>query len=122
MSEAAPNTGGQSVSRQTFEKDVVFRACADPAFRHQLLADPRAAIQAAYGLELPPDIEIHVLEETPSRFYLVLPAVSEELTDEQLAGVAGGTGMQGALATTGSVTALDDLIADRMSAAALRMR
>ncbi len=36
------------------------------------------------------DVDIHVLEETPSKFYLVLPVEKVELTDEQLDAVAGG--------------------------------
>jgi len=82
----------QSLSRADFEREVILRAAADQAFRQQLVADPRAAIQAAYGVEIPPDVEIQVLEETPSKFYLVLPVPGDELTDEQLAGVAGGVG------------------------------
>jgi hypothetical protein len=83
----------QSLSRQDFEKDVILRAAAEPAFRQKLLADPKAALQATYGVELPPDLEISVLEETPSKFYLVLPAQTRGLTDEELAAVAGGTTM-----------------------------
>lgn len=83
---------GASSSRQEFERDVIARARADAAFRAELLADPRAAIKKAYGVHLPPAIDLRVVEETPSVFYLVLPLQGEELTDEQLAAVAGGTG------------------------------
>jgi hypothetical protein len=82
-----------STSRQDFEKEVIRRAATDADFRHRLLADPRATLEATYAMELPHGIELQVLEETPSKFYLVLPVVANELTDEQLAGVAGGTGM-----------------------------
>jgi len=82
----------RSLSRQEFEKDVILRARADPAFKQQLLADPKAAIRAAYGVDMPQEVELQVLQETPSKFYLVLPFELEELTDEQLAAVAGGVG------------------------------
>ena len=91
MMEKTPATAAPS--RQDFERDVITRAGADPAFRAELLADPRAAIKKAYGVELPPSLELRVVEETPSVFYLVLPLQSEELTDEQLAAVAGGAGI-----------------------------
>lgn len=91
----APNESKdpRSLSRQDFEKDVIRRAQADSAFKAQLLADPKAAIKAAYGMDLPPGVELQVFQETPSRFYLILPVEAEELTDEQLAAVAGGVGV-----------------------------
>ena len=89
MSEST-SADGRSLSRQEFEKEVLLRAHSDPAFRQQLLADPRAALQATFGLEMPPETEIQVLEETPSRFYIVLPSETAELSDEEVARVAGG--------------------------------
>jgi hypothetical protein len=86
---------GASSSRQEFERDIIARAGADAAFRAELLADPRAAIKKAYGVDLPPSLELRVVQETPSVFYLVLPLHGEELTDEQLAAVAGGAGVAG---------------------------
>ena len=103
-----------STSRQDFERDVFLRARTDPEFKKALLADARTALQNTYGMEIPADLEIQVLEETPSRFYLVLPAALDELTDEQLAAVAGGVGSQTA-ASAG-------LFSDRNLASALRMR
>jgi hypothetical protein len=89
MTETTPQTDVLS-SRQAFERDVLARASADAAFRAALLTDTRAAIKNAYDLELPPSIDLRVVEETPSTFYLVLPAQTAVLTDEQLAAVAGG--------------------------------
>jgi hypothetical protein len=91
MMEKAPATAAPS--RQDFEREVITRAGTDPAFRAELLADPRAAVKKTYGVDLPPSIELRVVEETPSVFYLVLPLKSAELTDEQLAAVAGGSGL-----------------------------
>ena len=79
-----------SVSRAEFEKIVATKAQADAAFRARLVADPKAALKQDFGVELPEEIEFHVFQETPSRFCLVLPPVSRELTDEELAQVAGG--------------------------------
>jgi hypothetical protein len=82
----------RSLSRQEFEKDVILRARKDPAFKQQLLVDPKGAMRATYGVDTPREVELQVLQETPSKFYLVLPFEPEELTDEQLAAVAGGVG------------------------------
>jgi hypothetical protein len=80
------------MSRQDFEREVALRARADPAFKAALLADARTTLQQVYGVEMLPDVDLQVLEETPTKLYLVLPFESEELTDEELAGVAGGFG------------------------------
>lgn len=77
-------------SREAFEQDVRIKAASDPGFRSRLLADPRGAIKEAYGVDLPDAIELRVVEETPTTFYLVLPGKTDELTDEQLAQAAGG--------------------------------
>jgi hypothetical protein len=88
----ASSQSGRLVSREEFEQEVLQRARRDRGFRDQLLASPTDALKATFGLELPPGVEIQVLQETISRFYLVLPVNVEELTDEQLAAVAGGGG------------------------------
>lgn len=72
---------------------VIARAGADSTFRRQLPADPKGTLQVAYGLELPPDCDMQVLEQTPSKFYLVLPVQTDQLTDEQLDAVAGRVGL-----------------------------
>ena len=52
---------------------------------------------AEKGLEIPTDIQINVVKETPNTYYLVLPAVETlqagvgSLTDAQLEAVAGGS-------------------------------
>lgn len=81
-------------SRADFERLVIARANADPEFRKQLLQDVRKAFKDALGLELPPGVEVKAVEETGSCFYLVLPVVPNELSDEDLAKVAGGMGQQ----------------------------
>jgi hypothetical protein len=77
-------------SREEFERDVIRRAAADCEFRRLLVADPRAALRTAYGVEFPPNVELRVLQETPSVFYLVLPPDANELSDAELEAVSGG--------------------------------
>jgi hypothetical protein len=98
MAEAESH-GGRSVTRQEFEHEVVERARKDRAFRQHLLTSPNDALKTAFGVELPPGVEIQVLQETVSRFYMVLPVEVEELSGEQLAAVAGGAGSQASAAT-----------------------
>jgi hypothetical protein len=72
---------------------VVHRAGSDRVFRQQLLADPAAAIHAAYGVTLPAGFRIRFVEKPADLDVLVvLPDASaeEELSDDDLEKVAGG--------------------------------
>ena len=84
---------GATMSREELEKQVRERVAQDSRFEEQLLADPKAALKDAFKIDLPPDVELHVVQETPSRFYLVLPVRPAELTDEELTHVVGGVGL-----------------------------
>ncbi|HEX8391714.1 MAG TPA: NHLP leader peptide family RiPP precursor [Longimicrobium sp.] len=73
---------------------VVHRASGDRVFRQQLLADPAAAIRAGYGVTLPAGFRIQFVEKPATLDVLiVLPelAAGEELSDDDLEAVAGGT-------------------------------
>jgi diamine N-acetyltransferase len=37
------------------------------------MRDPRAAIKETFGLDLPPDLELRVFEDTPTAWHVVLP-------------------------------------------------
>lgn len=66
--------GGMDPRTRAFAREhLQNRAAEDPAFRASLLADPRAAIKDLFGQELPPEYEVQVVEETPTRLVLVLP-------------------------------------------------
>jgi hypothetical protein len=78
--------------RAQYTEELLSRAERDPPFRERLLDDPSSAVQEALRVELPPGLEIRVLEEGPNEAILVLPAVREpgQLREEEMAGVAGG--------------------------------
>jgi hypothetical protein len=84
MSEAAVPT------RREIEAKIVARAWADEGFVERLKADPRGAVSEETGITVPESLEIEVLEETPDKTYLVIPAKRVEISDEEL-NVAGGT-------------------------------
>ncbi len=83
-----------SKNRKEMEDALVAKATKDPAFRRSLLADPRAAVAKEFGVDLPAQFQVKVLEENDNSIYLVLPAGAPqsggELSEEQLSGVAGG--------------------------------
>lgn len=80
--------------RQRIEAQVLERAAKDPQFRTQLQQDPRGTISRDFGVQVPQDITVEVLDETPSKVYLVLPAApaqrGQELSGQDLQAVAGG--------------------------------
>ncbi len=76
-------------SRQEFERRVIELAEKDADFRRALIEKPRRALLDRFQLELPGDVELKVLQETPGTFYLILPAETE-LAEADLEKVAGG--------------------------------
>jgi len=78
---------------------LIARAWKDEAFKEELLRDPTAVVERELrrlepDARLPEQVEIHVLEETPTTRYLVLPpkpsagADAAQLSDQELAQVA----------------------------------
>ncbi|MGD9890272.1 MAG: NHLP leader peptide family RiPP precursor [Dehalococcoidia bacterium] len=84
-----------SPTRRDVELQLIKRAWTDAAFAQQLQENPRQAVEAALGVQLPEGITIQVVQETPTTLYLVIPPAPDtlpegELTDADLAAVAGG--------------------------------
>jgi hypothetical protein len=89
MTEAAGN------ARTEMERRIIQRSIEDDAFRQQLLADPKAAVEQNLGTRLTEEVLVVAVEETADTIYLVLPSASPagetgELSDQQLESVAGG--------------------------------
>jgi hypothetical protein len=70
---------------------IVARAWADEAFRRRLLAHP-ATVLKEHGFEVPPAVEVRVVESTPTALCLILPARrgAGELSAADLEAVVGG--------------------------------
>ncbi len=79
-------------SRGEAEQRIRERAEADPAFRAELVANPRKALESELGVQIPEDVSVQVHEESLSEVHLVLPASQEDLSDADLEMVAGGAG------------------------------
>ena len=82
--------------RDEVERSIVEKATSDSAFRQQLVSDPRGTLESELGVSLPAGVDVTVVEETPSSYYLVLPPAGvtpgSELSDQDLGAVAGGSG------------------------------
>lgn len=69
---------------------VIAKAWTDAAFKARLLADPAGTL-VAEGVAVPSGVRLVVVEDTDTVHTLVLPARPADLTDEDMAGIAGGT-------------------------------
>jgi hypothetical protein len=90
MTEAAGSS-----RRAEMERSIVQRSIEDDAFRQQLLADPKGAVEQELGTRLPEEVRVVAVEETQDTIYLVLPATPMAdregivLSDQQLESVSG---------------------------------
>lgn len=83
--------------------DVIARAATDPEFFATLAKNPVGELTAA-GVEVPDNANIHVVRNTVTDFYLVVPE-SSLLEDEVLAASAGGgtAGSAGSVSTSSTL-------------------
>ncbi|WP_219836826.1 NHLP leader peptide family RiPP precursor [Paenibacillus sp. R14(2021)] len=58
---------------QELKQQIIEKAWSDESFKAKLLADPKGALNEAFGLILPDDVEIIVVEESESKVALVIP-------------------------------------------------
>ena len=74
-------------------KGAIRKSCQDQKFKSLLLSQPTETLKAE-GWDLPSGVEVEVLQDTDEVLHLVLPfngiSSETELSDAQLASVAGG--------------------------------
>ena len=71
----------------------LFAACwKDEALKARFMTDPKAVL-AEHGIDVPADMNVNVIENTGNTLHITMPATSDSseiISDEELAGVAGG--------------------------------
>lgn len=85
--------GPRSEERARWEP-VLSRAAVDSVFRRRLLEEPRGALRSAFGIELPGDFRVKFIEKGADLDVLLVlpdPRPGEELSEDELEEVAGGT-------------------------------
>ena len=74
---------------------LVARAWSDDDLKQRLLADP-AEVMRDFGIDVPEDVELKIVEDTPAVRHLILPASpAGDLEDEELGGTVGFDGFSG---------------------------
>ncbi|MFB2880642.1 NHLP leader peptide family RiPP precursor [Floridanema aerugineum] len=77
-------------TRKDLEVHLITRALKDEAFRHKLVANPKAVIEEELGKKLPATFEIITVEETETTLYMVLPCNPYEgVSEEELKSLVG---------------------------------
>ncbi|MFC5403359.1 NHLP leader peptide family RiPP precursor [Cohnella soli] len=74
--------GRARMSPETLKVQIIQKAWEDAAFKAALLSDPKSAILDAFGIAIPESIELKVVEETPTTYYLVLPPNPEDVSSD----------------------------------------
>jgi hypothetical protein len=96
-------TSGHS-ERERILTLIAERATTDADFRRRLLADAAPTIESDLGIRLPPKFKIRFIEKDPGLDALIvlpdLARAGNELSDDDLDAVAGGTGECGPITWT----------------------
>jgi hypothetical protein len=82
-------------TRREIEAHIIAQTWKDEAYKQELFINPKAVIEREFGTQFPSHVNVQVLEENPTTFYLVLPqppgTSGMELSEEQLEAIAGGS-------------------------------
>ena len=76
-------------SWEELQAQIIARALEDEGFRTGVIDNPKTAIAATFGVNLPAELDIQVHEDTATTTHLVLPATGK-LDEAALQFTAGG--------------------------------
>jgi hypothetical protein len=69
-------------SQQELEEAIASRALKDADFRREFISDPKGVLSREFGLSVPDEITIKVVEDQPGTAHIVLPAVEAGAGDQ----------------------------------------
>jgi len=82
------------LTKHDIETRLIEKCWKEPEFRKQVLADPKGAFERQFGRPLPADLKIIIHEDSANTINLALPPAPvnvQELSEDELEKVAGGT-------------------------------
>ena len=112
----------QALTRRDMETRLIEKAWKDPVFRKDIVKDPKGMLEKHTGQKLPGQLRIYVHEEDANTLHFSIPSPPSnlnELSDEDLERVAGGTDLVVFTATIASLALTVGSIAGTAAATAI---
>jgi len=112
----------QALTRRDLETRLIEKAWRDPVFRKDIVKDPKGMLEKHTGQKLPGQLRIYVHEEDANTLHFSIPSPPSnlnELADEDLERVAGGTDLVVFTATIASLALTVGSIAGTAAATAI---
>ena len=72
------------------KKTMILKELEEQLIKKALMNNPKETLKNQFGIQVPEDVEVKVVEESTKVVYQVLPVDPDELTDEQMDGISGG--------------------------------
>jgi len=102
------------MTRRDLETKIIVKAWEDEGFRSRFLTEPKILFEERLGVKLPETLAITAHAEDAGHLHLVIPAKPDidldELSDEDLETIAGGTGVTLAVSIASLVTSVLSLV------------
>lgn len=78
------------MNRNELQNEVIKKAMSDETFRSEIFKDPKTAIANAFNMTIPESLNIKIIEEDSDTIAIVIPKITDELSDSELDSIAGG--------------------------------
>jgi hypothetical protein len=91
MTDKDTPTAAPVLTRRDLEARIIAKAWKNPAYKQRLLADPKGTLQHEIAevdpsVSLPTGLQVHVHEEAPDTYHLVLPRNPKDIALDEVLG------------------------------------
>ena len=94
MSQKEQPQTPRAQTRRDIEAQITAKAWKEESFKQELLTNPKSIFEQEFGVQLPAEINVQVIEENPTSLHFVIPmrpqVPGHELNEEELETIAGG--------------------------------
>lgn len=81
----------ESMKEEDYLNQIILKALKDKNFCEELKKNPKKVFEREFKNPLPSNLEIHVIEETENKKYLVIPFI-DECSEKELENIQAGVG------------------------------